>query len=526
MRALVAALMVAGLLAGAAPAAGAPRPVDLDVLFVGAHPDDEAFGLAVYGAWGEELGVRTGVVTITRGEGGGNAAGPEEGPPLGLLREAEERRAVAPRRHRGRLLPRRGRLLLHGLRAAHARGVGGPLDARACRARRAGDPPGDHRDHGPGAHARQPRPPPDRGAAGRRGVRGGRGPVGLPLADHGRGARPVARQAPVPRRRGRRVRRRHRAGVRADLHAGGAARTRRSACGPARGRPTGRRGRRPPARPSASTSPRAGAASRTSPRTRGASAATASPRSPRGCPTARAARTATRCSRARCPGARRPAAGHRAPALPGGVRRRAGRNGRAHRPGARPAAARARARAACDLPDGWTGAATARLGRLGPNRDATATLRLACPARCVSRPRPRPRHAARGRPRRAAARRWCGSSRRSGGRSSRCRRSPTSAPGPPRARVAAARRPRQPGRGAGRGGDADAADRPAQRRDAARTPARSRCGSPAGFAADALSKPFDAIPPGGRSSVTFEVTNTDPTLRDRPCRAATTRSTS
>ena len=39
--------------------------------------------------------MRTGVITITRGEGGGNAVGPEEGPALGLIREREERAAVA-----------------------------------------------------------------------------------------------------------------------------------------------------------------------------------------------------------------------------------------------------------------------------------------------------------------------------------------------------------------------------------------------------------------------------------------------
>jgi LmbE family N-acetylglucosaminyl deacetylase len=66
----------------------------LDVLFVGAHPDDEAFTLSTFGQWHEYDGVRAGVITVTRGEGGGNAVGPEEGPPLGLLREAEERRAV------------------------------------------------------------------------------------------------------------------------------------------------------------------------------------------------------------------------------------------------------------------------------------------------------------------------------------------------------------------------------------------------------------------------------------------------
>lgn len=73
---------------------GAEGPVDLDVLFIGAHPDDEAFGLAAYGQWNEYAGVDVGVITVTRGEGGGNAVGTEEGPALGLLREDEERRAV------------------------------------------------------------------------------------------------------------------------------------------------------------------------------------------------------------------------------------------------------------------------------------------------------------------------------------------------------------------------------------------------------------------------------------------------
>ncbi|MEV4360587.1 sugar-binding protein [Nonomuraea sp. NPDC049625] len=78
--------------ASAASTAGAP--VDLDALFVGAHPDDEAFSLSTLGQWNEDHRVRTGVVTVSRGEGGGNAVGPEEGPALGLLRESEERAAV------------------------------------------------------------------------------------------------------------------------------------------------------------------------------------------------------------------------------------------------------------------------------------------------------------------------------------------------------------------------------------------------------------------------------------------------
>ncbi|MBO4209580.1 sugar-binding protein, partial [Micromonospora echinofusca] len=79
------------------PAVAAPEKsgaVDLDVLFVSAHPDDEASSLATLGQWKEKHGTRSGVITITRGEGGGNAIGLEEGPPLGIIREREERTAI------------------------------------------------------------------------------------------------------------------------------------------------------------------------------------------------------------------------------------------------------------------------------------------------------------------------------------------------------------------------------------------------------------------------------------------------
>lgn len=69
-------------------------PADLDAMFIGAHPDDEAGALSTFGQWGTDHDVSTGVITITRGEGGGNAVGPEEGPALGLIREQEERDAV------------------------------------------------------------------------------------------------------------------------------------------------------------------------------------------------------------------------------------------------------------------------------------------------------------------------------------------------------------------------------------------------------------------------------------------------
>lgn len=100
---VVTAMLLAGLFTSCDPADEAPpggtgvtvpERADLDILYVGAHPDDEAFNLATFGQWNELQKLRIGVVTLTRGEGGGNALGPEEGPPLGLLREAEERRAV------------------------------------------------------------------------------------------------------------------------------------------------------------------------------------------------------------------------------------------------------------------------------------------------------------------------------------------------------------------------------------------------------------------------------------------------
>jgi LmbE family N-acetylglucosaminyl deacetylase len=81
-------------IAGASPVASEGRGVDLDVLFIGAHPDDESGRLSTFGQWNELQGLEVGVITITRGEGGGNAVGKEEGPALGLLREREERAAV------------------------------------------------------------------------------------------------------------------------------------------------------------------------------------------------------------------------------------------------------------------------------------------------------------------------------------------------------------------------------------------------------------------------------------------------
>ena len=164
--------------APSAPTPGADRAggqrADLDVLFVGAHPDDEAFALSTYGQWAEYDDVRTGVLTITRGEGGGNAVGPEEGPALGLIREAEERRATA----------RAGITDVYNIdevdffytvSAALTEQVWGHDStlSKVVRVVRADHAPGD-RDHGPGTLAGQPRQPPVRRPDGARGVpRGG-----------------------------------------------------------------------------------------------------------------------------------------------------------------------------------------------------------------------------------------------------------------------------------------------------------------------------------------------------------------
>jgi len=96
-RTLLATALAAGAVAaGQTPATRHhPDPAHTDVLFVGAHPDDEAQNLSTFGQWRELHGLSTAVLTVTRGEGGGNATGTEEGAALGLIRETEERAATA-----------------------------------------------------------------------------------------------------------------------------------------------------------------------------------------------------------------------------------------------------------------------------------------------------------------------------------------------------------------------------------------------------------------------------------------------
>jgi len=56
-----------------------------------AHPDDDTSIIGPCGVWHQQYGVKCGVIQVTRGEGGGNAAGTELGPDLGLRRENEDR---------------------------------------------------------------------------------------------------------------------------------------------------------------------------------------------------------------------------------------------------------------------------------------------------------------------------------------------------------------------------------------------------------------------------------------------------
>src|ERR1700750_684663 len=57
------------------------------VLYVAAHPDDENTRLLAYLA--SEKKVRTGYLSLTRGDGGQNLIGKEQGEPLGLIRTQE-----------------------------------------------------------------------------------------------------------------------------------------------------------------------------------------------------------------------------------------------------------------------------------------------------------------------------------------------------------------------------------------------------------------------------------------------------
>jgi LmbE family N-acetylglucosaminyl deacetylase len=90
---VLATVAIVGLgLAG--PAAGsytAPEAAKIDVMGEWAHPDDDTSIIGPCGVWHHRYGVKCGIIMVTRGEGGGNAVGTEIGPALGLRRENEDR---------------------------------------------------------------------------------------------------------------------------------------------------------------------------------------------------------------------------------------------------------------------------------------------------------------------------------------------------------------------------------------------------------------------------------------------------
>ncbi|MEJ7608746.1 MAG: hypothetical protein WKF37_21365, partial [Bryobacteraceae bacterium] len=57
------------------------------VLMIAAHPDDENNALLAYLSLGRKL--RTGYLSLTRGQGGQNVIGPEQGHVLGMIRTQE-----------------------------------------------------------------------------------------------------------------------------------------------------------------------------------------------------------------------------------------------------------------------------------------------------------------------------------------------------------------------------------------------------------------------------------------------------
>jgi LmbE family N-acetylglucosaminyl deacetylase len=67
--------------------------VKINVMGEWAHPDDDTSIIGPCGVWHQRYGIRCGIIMVTRGEGGGNAVGTEIGPALGLRRENEDRAA-------------------------------------------------------------------------------------------------------------------------------------------------------------------------------------------------------------------------------------------------------------------------------------------------------------------------------------------------------------------------------------------------------------------------------------------------
>ncbi|GAB2631421.1 PIG-L family deacetylase [Kribbella swartbergensis] len=89
--ALVAVLPVPAEAVASTTAYVADPATKIHVMGEWAHPDDDTSIIGPCGVWHQRYGVKCGVIMVTRGEGGGNAVGTELGPELGLRRENEDR---------------------------------------------------------------------------------------------------------------------------------------------------------------------------------------------------------------------------------------------------------------------------------------------------------------------------------------------------------------------------------------------------------------------------------------------------
>ena len=187
-------------------AAASPKqePVKLNVLFVGAHPDDEAFTIPAFGQWREDHGLQDRRRHDHPRRGRRQRRRPRGGPGA----RPAARGGGAPRRRQGRdrghLLPRHGRLLLHGQRAADRADLGPRRHARAGRPGRPRDAARGDRDDGPGAVARATTATTSTRRASRP-RRSTRRPTrrASPSSSSDEGLEHVGREAALPRRRRR-----------------------------------------------------------------------------------------------------------------------------------------------------------------------------------------------------------------------------------------------------------------------------------------------------------------------------------
>src|ERR1700730_696757 len=98
---IVFALFIAGNWSLSAPSPQAPpnpqpdRRYKLDILVIVGHPDDDIMVASYAAKMIEQQHKRVGVVYGTRGNSGGNAAGPEQASALADVREIEARHSLA-----------------------------------------------------------------------------------------------------------------------------------------------------------------------------------------------------------------------------------------------------------------------------------------------------------------------------------------------------------------------------------------------------------------------------------------------